>query len=103
MDNKQLNEIFRSARELSDPAKWTTGCYARNKDGKKVDPVDPTAVTFCVLGACRHVGKVDSDRYFTNDLLNAIPDCGTIYVFNDTHTHREVLNLLDKAISLTNS
>jgi hypothetical protein len=40
---------------LSSEDKWTRHTRARDKDGNRVEPTDPSAIRFCLQGACSKV------------------------------------------------
>lgn len=50
---------------LSDRSKWTTEELARDADGDVVEPEDPTATCFCLLGAAYRVSH-ESDGDYCN-------------------------------------
>ena len=94
-------ETLKAARDLiSDPARWTQGCAARNVNGEPVDLMDNTAVCWCALGAIsitdlmRGIGISDASK-----ALRRVTPFGLVGQFNDTHTHAEVLALFDAAIA----
>ena len=95
-------ETLKAARQLiSDPAKWTQNLFARDKDGKSIDPQNKDAVCFCSFGAierftgCKTLSEVEGhldnvcEKLFHTNVIS----------FNDTHTHAEVLALFDAAIA----
>lgn len=101
-------ETLTKVRELlSDPDRWCQGLRARNKDGLPVEPDGRTAVSWCLSGA---IQRVSATSYLGFDAISAIDEIfdarsvldEIIYVsleeYNDTHTHTEVLALLDEAI-----
>lgn len=92
MATKTVLETLEAARKLITPRKsWTRGELARNAKGKKVRPNDPTAIRWCMEGACRRVSpEIGFHRIAHFDI-----DC----VFNDSHTHAEVLAAFDAAIA----
>jgi hypothetical protein len=88
-------EIIKKARErIADPKRWTTGAFARDKDGNPVPVFDGKAVCWCVSGALAHIAGY-SDGYDAEKLL--MP--GGVAGYNDAHSHAEVLELLDKTIA----
>jgi hypothetical protein len=95
-------ETLKAARQLiTDPAKWTQEAFARNKLGQIVEPDFGDATCFCALGAIQHftkyTGMSPADVLLDNLSLSKFGMC--IDVFNDTHTHAEVLALFDAAIA----
>ena len=92
-------ETLKAARELiSDPAKWTQSLFARDKDGKRIDPQSKDAVCFSIERfnvGCKTLSEVEGhpdnvcERLFRTNVIS----------FNDSHTHPEVLALFDAAIA----
>lgn len=90
---------------------WTQGCSARNRQGNPVVPSSPEACQWCLLGA---VTAMESAHYRTtveqrtnvwriiNQLLENRNELQMPSAFNDNpaRTQREVLELLDEAISV---
>jgi hypothetical protein len=95
-------ETLKAARELiSDPAKWTQNAFARDKKGKMIGPNGDGAVCFCAFGAIRFFTKepnVTAADIFLNG-FSRLKNGEYLDVFNDTHTHPEVLALFDAAIA----
>jgi len=55
---------------LSSPESWTQGTFARDQDGKSVYPDDPSAMSWCLLGAISYVYHEDSTAcQHVNDLI----------------------------------
>lgn len=93
-------EHLKAVRELlSDESHWTQGEAARSEDGRAVSPQEKEACSWCLIGAAIKVAEEGSDAH---QILRALKEAGSIkYVhhFNDSHSHAEVLQLLDKAIN----
>lgn len=54
--NTEVRQDAKAMLELlSNRDHWTQGVYARDADGHSVDPVDPTAVCWCAVGAVHKV------------------------------------------------
>jgi len=100
--------MLRAIRTLLTEDKWTAGALARNDDGFGVHPLDPSAVKWCLVGACGKVAWEGAEEYrevrFQN-LMSAF-----VYVLDGesvTHLPNEndmrgfdwAVELLDKAIS----
>lgn len=86
---------FKEVRELlSDESRWTQGEYAKDGLGKCVGPKDKNACSWCLVGAFI---KVTGTCRQTDKMLSKL-GCD-VTVFNDNHSHSEVLQLLDKAIN----
>lgn len=82
---------------ISSRKRWCQGALAKNKYGLRVSPDSTDAVSWCLVGALQtvslsaHVGEV---------LMSGLPKSyyGTLSHYNDTHTHAEVLQVVDRAI-----
>lgn len=124
----EVKGYLESVRELiSCPEHWTQGAMARDNDGRDVDHVSRDAVCWCLGGAINKVyddlhrdrelyvymtGRHDAinvklTRMKVNQKLSQLSSYGlgaaypwaSVTHFNDTHSHGEVLELLDQAIS----
>ncbi len=106
---KSTLEILTEARELiSDPERWLQGRTAADARGVDVAPNSPKAVCWCSLGALAKVIDVNSSGLLTghenaNDALcemaNAMSVVPSVWIFNDAHTHDQVLAAWDQAIA----
>lgn len=100
-------EVLIAARALiSDPGKWTRGDYAIDKDGKTVSVLSQDATCWCALGAIRKAGHYYCDRnepalFLERAIFGEKIDF--IDVFNDSHTHEEVIAAFDRAIELASA
>lgn len=99
-------ETLRQMRILLDkPEHWTQHVYARDIDGKMAVTISDDAYSFCLYGAQRKLTK-DGMLSFTvhQILMEAMETIGSwddeIGHFNDTHTHDQILALLDAAIEI---
>lgn len=96
-------DILKDARALiSDPKHWTRRVEARS-GRKKVEPWAPEANRWCSLGAMYRVGndvRLGNYREWHKASV-ALNDAmgGWIGLFNDHHTHAEVLAAFDVAIT----
>jgi len=97
-------EVLKSARELlSDSKRWTRGWYARDKYGHRKMWNSDNAVRYCSMGA---VHKVAGNRHpnaimYLNRIINPLhPDDIIVVGYNDNHTHKDILEMFDKAIDL---
>lgn len=95
-------EVLRAARELiSDPARWTAGVFARDKDGQECKTRSLEAVCWCSWGALVKLAPTPS---VTSNALTALNNAsyGLGYnsapVANDNGGHRVVLKMFDIAI-----
>lgn len=89
-----------SARELlADPARWCKGTLARAADGTPVDPGNPSATCWCVVGAIHKATLVAAVRRAATSMVEEATGGGDwIADWNDRATHREILAGLDAAI-----
>jgi hypothetical protein len=105
-------EVLQQARALiSDPARWTQGFWARDRNGAECSLENPYVCRWCAAGAINKVtplvsqGGVRGDalvelEYAVADLLNILLSSEILlFDYNDTHTHAEVLALFDAAIA----
>jgi hypothetical protein len=98
--------ILKGARALiTEPSAWSQIYLARGADGNPTEPTSPNARCFCALGAIECLKLIDgsygSGSYASavGALREAIGPCLSVSVFNDTHTHAEVLAAFDRAIA----
>lgn len=94
--------ILQMARALiADPAHWTQGPSARDAQGKPVHWSAWNAVAWCLTGAICKVG-LEAYPSPTMAALNAVlverGEEPSPAKFNDSHSHAEVLALVDEAI-----
>lgn len=84
---------------LSDIGNWTQEDFARDKEGEFVSPGSDTAVCWCLLGAVRkcYPDAQEQDRAVTRLRSALPPEAVSIPDFNDTVTHEQILELLQKA------
>ena len=95
-------EILRAARALiADPARWTQGEDARDACGSPAwaGRHASSAVCWSADGALMHVERDKNSFWPARDALVAAMGASAV-VFNDTHTHAEVLAAFDRAIAL---
>ena len=99
------------AAKLADETAWTQGVHARNELGEAVNAGDIDAVAWCLTGACYAVTYATADF---SDLLEALhralPEADRypegavtdkLVTFNDTRDYHAVMQLVDRAITLT--
>ena len=105
-------EVLRAARRLlADPARWCRGALATDAEGQTVEPCSLVARRWCAAGAVERAGflmlitdrlpeaVLDQAMVLLLDTVNQLGfEEGGVGDFNDSHGHREVLALLDKAI-----
>ncbi len=90
-------EKLKEARELvARPGGWTQGTFAETAEGTAVNESDPSAVAFCMMGACLRVGG----GLGTIDLLRPIIGQPATWQDQDGRTQAEVVAAFDRAIAL---
>lgn len=91
-----VKEILIKAKELiNTPEKWMQEDY--HNDDK---------TCFCTIGAVAHVSgvcngsavKCPATDYLRNAVESELKQFDTVAVYNDTHTHADVMAMFDKAI-----
>lgn len=102
-----LLQIYYKARKiLSNPDHWTQGCLGRDPDGFPVSTSGlDTAVSFCAVGALAQAYNVVSnqkhnilDRDIVRPLRRCLNEPVVKWQDSSKRTHREVLDLFDRAI-----
>lgn len=101
-------EVLKKAREIiAKEENWAQHVFAANEKGESVPDYSSDACKFCSLGAISKAVGSDDEYHITNFvtytnakrlLMSAIDE--HIAVFNDTHTHEEVIAAFDKAIEI---
>ena len=102
----QLLEDLKAARELLVQKGWNQRHIARDAEGKRVDATDPSAVSYCMVGAVGCIAESTGSRPnqremdMTRTLRNHM-NSNFVISFNDTpgRTFDEVLEVFDKAIN----
>lgn len=75
---------------LADPKHWTQGAMARDSLGQVTHSNSDNAVCWCVMGALNKC--YGESLEYINKIRERIG--GSVALFNDSHTHIEVVNLL---------
>lgn len=83
-----VRDLLRLRALLSDPKVWA--------HGKAYEP--PAEPQFCLLSGAGHIEARSNIERALCQVLGT-EDEDAIWVFNDTHTHAEVLALIDTALS----
>jgi hypothetical protein len=110
MSEATVLDVLTGARELLNiPERWTQQFSARDGEGYPIDPTAPEAVCWCLLGALScQIEDLTGDRPRENTVLwsdtrhtlyDYLDAEKSISGFNDSHTHEEVVALLDKIIA----
>ncbi len=99
----KVSEYLKERKQLIvDPKNWTKGELARDVFGREVPVNDRSAVCYCAMGALQR-GVVFYDDAFpvffqARKRLESVVE--NISIYNDTHTHSEVMQKWDEAIVL---
>lgn len=90
-----------AARALIEkPENWTRRALARDVDNISLTADDPDAICFCAIGAIRKIANSTKEEEFALEKLRQLDVVTSVGVaiYNDTHTHAEVLAMFDLAI-----
>ena len=105
-NDKLILDTLHGMRELlAEPSRWTQKVSARDAAGKSRDATDPCATSFCLVGAAQRVSPQGPTGVYyglvTKHLADTLGRRWGIGLakYNDTHTHTEVLALLNTAIA----
>ena len=107
-------QILMSAKlKIKDPQSWGQRHYATDVSGMPVYISSDHAVRFCLIGAvsratrdrARDVYGDEDEKNFDeacDALIAALPKSfnGGLALYNDSHSHRSVVRLINKAINL---
>lgn len=87
--------------KIRNPQHWTKDYLARDANGEEANPRDPEAVCWCLYGAFLANPDRDAVEEFSEDFLQLFVDefDTPIGPFNDTRTHSEIINWLEKKIA----
>lgn len=118
INNQLIKENLIQIKALiKDPKHWIQGESTRDAAGSPTSPFSEKATCFCITGALEKVVYSESNANEVNtvklyieimrSIRNAISvitatsvDQCSVSTYNDSHTHTEVMTLLDKAIEL---
>ena len=111
-NNPTLQLLMETRDLISKKEHWTQNAFAKNELGVIVHHTSETAHSFCIVGALNRV----TDKRFGIQantateaawklVADAMPGLQSglksgLTVFNDKHTHEEVIAVLNKAIDL---
>ena len=101
MPEKTVLEVLREARELiAVPERWTQGGLARDAQGKQAPGVyNRDAASWCAEGAiCKTAGTFPVARAAFAAVRETLAGA-ELCEFNDSHTHPEVVSLIDSTIA----
>lgn len=99
----EVKEVLINARELiKDEDSWIQCSFVLDEKGEDVDPIEDvffeSGVCFCADGAILRAAKDFKLYRITLDILRRFTNGYGVILFNDMHTHQEVLNAFDQAI-----
>ena len=106
METKEI--ILRVKDLIKDEDAWVQKKYASNEAGEFLAAGDlPSATKWCLAGAVEkvcgcgtHVGDVVGKQKARIALEEALPPLKrSLEEFNDTHTHEEVVEVLDRCLA----
>lgn len=92
------SDVLKAAKQLiENPEHWTQGNYAKDVHGDAAPITEYSACRWCTAGA---IIKVDTGGWLYNDAMDTLEEFTFMRVtlYNDTHTHAEVMEVFDKAI-----
>lgn len=97
----EILTILKEARQrISKEENWTQEVAALDGNNDSVYPTESDACMWCSLGtvvACQKTHKISELSFAIKELYKTIDYIG-IGKYNDTHTHKEVLEMFDKTI-----
>lgn len=110
MTNAEIKDTLIAARaKIASPDLWLKGLNAKDVEGTPVEPDDPLACKFCIIGAIRSAEAATDKKTFHKaykHLKHYLPSkCDNFgSIFNDAPetTHADVLSLFDRAIGALN-
>ena len=90
--------LVRVRARIADPARWTQGAWTRDATGKPQHWGSPDTVCWCLSGAlCLEARDERTEVRWDAQARLDVAAGGPHVHFNDTHTHAEVLALVDRA------
>lgn len=98
-----MNQFKTVAELLADPKRWTQDTLARDKDGHSCNPESSFAVCWCVRGAVHKIfgreaaGPLPKPFRLLADSIEKLYGARHISLFNDSHSHFDVLRAVKKA------
>ncbi|MBC2806577.1 hypothetical protein C3Y94_025845 [Rhizobium ruizarguesonis] len=105
MSKQQVHEVLTKAQNLiRDPKNWMQGWFARDEHGMGLpNGADTRATCFCSMGALQRAVYLRSPLFDNAYLALAAAayelstEDMTVPVYNDRHTHEEVMAMWDRA------
>lgn len=100
MDRTEVIRVLDEAKALVEKG-WYQGYYARDAEGRRVEPEDASACAFCIVGA---VMRVAGREHTAHAALEAVTPGGYTADYNDYNlqTKEEALAMFDKAKAWVN-
>lgn len=97
MVDEAVSLLRRARARIEDPVCWTQGCSARSAKGREVLARSMEAMSWCAIGAMQ-AEQLDVDVYFDGLAALRSQVNTSMQLFNDSHSHAEVLAVFDAAI-----
>jgi hypothetical protein len=93
--------LTRARKRIEAPERWTQGHEALDANRRSVGPTTAAACQWCATGSllCESESWSAYEKAWWQ-LNGALDDDDSVIMFNDTHTHAEVIAAFDRAISL---
>lgn len=88
-----LSRLQQARALITKPEAWTQNMLARDSRGLRVPVDSPEAVCFCARGAIKRVGGTQVEVGWLESRAKDM-----LEIFNDRHSHEEVLALFDRGI-----
>ena len=98
-----LEVLKKAKKKIAKKKNWCQEVMARDKDGNPTKYHVGESVKFCAMGAIHRVCYEHKMEWLDTsldaiDLLAEQTGTNDMIEYNDTHTHKEVLAVFDKAI-----
>ena len=98
--------LSKTLEMIRHPDTWTAEAFARTEMGAGVTWIDPKASAWCAFGALCNAGFGFDGKYFTPEYYEAkkilleLTDGVDLIIWNDSHSHKDVIALFEKAIEV---
>jgi hypothetical protein len=99
VDARVLEGLVSLRDLLADPERWTQGAAARDATGEEMGVNRAAACRWCLTGGVRRIAGTGLGLEMLRVLARHLPPGSPrLAAFNDTHTHADVLDLVDRTI-----
>lgn len=96
MTTKQI--LIAARKRIEKPENWTQVFMARTEEGAPTGAKAKNAYCWCASGAINAETNTVADSSRAHNCLAIAMNSDGVVLFNDTHSHAEVLAAFDKAI-----